>query len=234
MYGMVDNLFRVDKTTGERSDVGVPGYAYGVVRNIGTEMESYSHHEALYIQDETVYALGYLGEDRLDVTSVYRIDPDSRTHTKLTGHAVDFWLIGEHIYYIDGVDGFLKAVHKDGGENWTVLNVQMKNVQYVDGSFYFTKPSHPGASTGVLYQYFVGQFVAQNLLKQRSELPVSSYEVSRAGLFYIQQGYDPGLFKVGVDGRSTRLVSDNVHSTALSDDGIVYTLVYEQGIVSSK
>ncbi|WP_157272781.1 copper amine oxidase N-terminal domain-containing protein [Paenibacillus daejeonensis] len=234
MYGMENNLFRVDKATGERSDVGVPEYAYGVIREYSPTAESYRHHEALYIRDGIVYALGYLGEDRQDVAAVYRIDPESRTHTKLTGHAEDFWLIDEHIYYVDGVDGFLKAVDKDGGESWIVLNMQMKNVQFVDGSFYFMKPSHPDASTGVLYQYFVGQFVAQNLLKQRSELPVSSYEVGKSGLYYIQQGYDPGLFKVGADGRSTRLVSDNVHSTALSDDGIVYTLAYEKGIFSGK
>ena len=230
MYGIEDNLFRVDKTTGERRDVGVPEYAYGVIREYSPTAESYRHHEALYIRDGIVYALGYLGEERQDVAAVYRIDTDSRTHTKLTGHAEDFWLIDEQIYYIDAEDGYLKVIGKDGGESTTVLDVQMKNVQYVDGSFYFTKPSHPGAITGVLHQYFVGQ----SLLKQRSELPVSSYEVSRAGLFYIQQGYDPGLFKVGADGRSTRLANDNVHSTALSNDGIVYTLVYEQGIFSSK
>jgi|GEM_PF-1386010 len=229
MNDMRDNLTRYDRQSGARTVLGEPGYAYGVNRVISEDSVSHATRPSMVVRDQAVYALGYDEQDPKDATAVYRIDGKGRSHTRLTGPADDFWLVGETLYYLDSEDGLLKAAGLQGGASRTVIDKPVRDVRYADGSFYYTIPSSKGAETGILYQYII----ASGLLKQRSELPVTEYAVSGSGLYYIQQGYAPGLFKVTADGRNVRLVADNVRTIAASEDGVVYNLMYETGVFAN-
>jgi hypothetical protein len=231
-YDPVNNLKRVDLATGEITGAGQPGFAYGIHRVIHNDRGagSYASSKALYVQDGYLYTLGYKEADKKDVSAVYRINLKDQKQVKLTGPANHFWLENGRIFYTDSNDGKLKAVDAAGGEIYTLTDKRVTNVRFHNGSIYYTvNANHNAYEPGVLYQYMI----AWGLEKKRSEQPVTYY-VGDAGVYYVMKGYDPGLYRLEQDGGSTRIVKDSIAGAILSDAGMAYTLVYEEGIFSIK
>jgi len=232
MFDMRNNLSRVDTATGEETVFGQPDYAYAIhseTRDDGGS--SHASSKALYVKDGYLYTLGYKETDPKDVSAVYRINLQDQSQVKLTGPANDFWMENGVIYYTDPNDGKLKAVDADGGEVRTVIDKRVLNVQFHNGSIYYTvNANHHEYEPGVLYQHII----AWGLNKKRSEQPVTSYDAGDSGIYYVTSGYEPGLYRIGQDGSSARLVKDNVAGVTMTESGMVYTLVYEEGIFSIK
>ncbi len=232
-YDPVNNLKRVDLATGDITGARQPGYAYGIHRVIRGDRGavSFASSTALYVQDGFLYTLGYKEADKKDVSAVYRIDLKDQTQVKLTGPANHFWLENGRIFYTDSNDGKLKAVDAAVGEIDTLTDKRVTNVRFHNGSIYYTVNAKRDAyEPGVLYQYII----AWGLEKKRSEQPVASYYVGDAGVYYVTNGYAPGLYRMEQDGGSTRIVKDSVAGAILSEAGMEYSLVYEEGIFSIK
>ncbi len=231
MFDPGNNLIRTDMATGQETALGQPGYAYGINRTISEESVGYRTVHGLYISGGYLYTLGYLESDPKDVSAVYRIDLKDQSQVKLTGHASEFWMAGDQIYYIDAAAGNLKAVGADGGNDRTLVQQRVMNVRLHDGSLYYTVNAEGAASeVGVLYQYKTA--TGQQL--KRSDKSVASYYIGKSGLYYVSKGYAAGLYRAEPDGRNVRLVNDNIEWAVISDAGVTYTLTYEEGIFAVK
>ncbi|GIO63200.1 DUF5050 domain-containing protein [Paenibacillus cineris] len=227
----VDNLSRVNLKTGENKAIGQDDFVYAINRKQhdggGT---SYSVNDAIYVKGGFVYVLGYKDSDPKDEGSVYKVNPSDQTQVKLTPAAGPFWMVDNQIYYVDGATGYLAKTDVNGAEPKTVISRKVLNAQLLNGSLYYTS-NDAGSSydPGVLYQY---DFATGKEIK-RSDKPVSSYYIGKNAIYYLSEGYDPGIYKIDGKG-NTRLVSDRIQTAKLTDEGLVYTLTYKEGVYSVK
>ena len=229
MYENVNKLAKVDIKTGKSEAIGQPGYTYGVYRNnTGT---SYSQSQSLYVKDDELYTIAYKENDPKDLGSVYRINLKDRGQKKLTEAARSFWVLDHHIYYIAAESGTLKMMDTTTGAVKTIVNQKVLNVRLHQGSFYYTLNAKAiSDQAGVLYQYDLA--TGKNI--KRSEHAMNSYEFSGSVIYYTLDGYEPGLYRISPDGRTTRPVAGNIRNLIVTEDGAVCTLVYEEGIHSVK
>lgn len=231
MASAVNNLSRVNLKTGERKAIGQSDFAYGITRKQDAQGgTSFGVNHSMYVKGGFVYVLGYKESDPKDEGSVYKVNPSDQTQVKLTPAAGPFWMVDNQIFYVDGATGYLAKTDVNGAQPKTVISRKVLNAQLLDGSLYYTSNA-AGSSydPGVLYQY---DFATGKETK-RSDKPVSSYYIGKTGIYYVSGGYDPGIYKIGAKG-STRLVSDRIQTAKLTDEGMVYTLTYKEGVYSVK
>ncbi|MEF2965767.1 DUF5050 domain-containing protein [Paenibacillus sp. M1] len=228
MFSLADNLKRTDLATGETVSIGNPEYAYGINRSIGEGSVGYSTNDSLYVKDGYLYTLGVKDNDPEDRTALYKINPQDRSQIKLASPAGDFWMIGDQIFYIDPVTGYLHGVGLDGANDETVVNRKVANVIFYNGGIYYTGDVKTAGiyDQGTLYRYDIANHRETRL----SDRAVTSFYVGKAGVFYVSKGYEMGLYKVDESGRNIRLVNDSIDTAVLSDDGMIYTLAYKKGI----
>lgn len=224
------NISRVDLKTGEWKSVGQQGFAYSIYREQDPQGgTSYTSSDAMYVQDGYLYTLGYKDSDPNDRSAVYKINPADQKQVKLTPPARDFWLVGSDIYYIDAQSGRLGKTDVNGERHETAAARTLTQVQYDNGSFYYLAKTGD-INAADLYRYDPATGKETKL----SEKSVASFFVGKAGIYYLSNGYDRGLYKVDQDGKNVRLVDDRITNAVLADDGMVYTLTYEKGIYSVK
>jgi hypothetical protein len=224
-----NNVYLHDYKTGKELQVGQDGYTYGITRTIDSGSISLRYNDGLYVNNGYVYVLGYKEEDPNDKSAVYKINVNDQTQTKLTPATNEFWVADNRIFYLDA-QGSIVSIDLNGGHSITLANRAAFNVKLIDGSFYYTTSERAGgeAVPGILYRYTISNGVETKL----SDQYVSSYYVGAAGIYYVSDGYDRGLYKVGANGNSVRLVDDYVDQVMLTESGIVYTLAYKEGIYS--
>ncbi|MBW7453751.1 DUF5050 domain-containing protein [Paenibacillus sepulcri] len=232
MNGGADNLNRVDTKTGEASSIGEPGFAYGINRKIDDRGISFGTSHAMYIKDGYLYTLGYKESDPKDVSSVYKINLADGTQVKLSSPANEFWMVDNRIYYSDSSTGYLGRVDLNGNNDQILVKRKLMRAQFFNGSLYYTASENTKDSSGLgeLYRYDT----ANGREVKLSDKSVSSYYAGSAGVYYLSNGYDLGLYKIDAAGRNVRLVKDTINSAVLTDEGIVYTMAYKEGIYSAK
>lgn len=226
-----NNLGRVNLKTGEYKTFGQDDFVYAINRKQdaggGT---SYNANGAMYVKGGYVYVLGYKDSDPKDEGSVYKINPADKTQVKITPAAGPFWIVDDQVYYVDSATGYLAKTDVNGSQPKTVVSRKVMNAELLNGSLYYTSNVTGSSSDpGVLYQYDL----KNGKETQRSDKPVSSYYIGKDGIYYLTNGYDPGMYKIDAKG-STRLVSDQVQTAKLADEGMVYTLTYKEGVYSVK
>lgn len=108
----------------------------------------------------------------------------------------------------------------------------VERVKFHEGDLYYLavvngKDEPP---LGYLYKYDLdaGQEV------QLSETLVSEYEVGKTGIYYKGEGYEAGLYKIEAGGDRVRVSDDTVAFMLPVEEGLVYTLRYEEGIYFAK
>ena len=138
-------------------------------------------------------------------------------------------LADKHIYYIDLSTGYLVRMDLAGNYKEALVDKAVKSIRFFNESIYFTADKDSGTGTG-LYQYHLpgGQ------ITELSNKPVSEFFVGTAGVYYIAEGYDLGLYKVGADGQSICLVDDSIYTALFTETGLLYTLRYLEGIYLAK
>jgi len=231
MSNAANNLSRVNVVTGEETLIGVPGFTYDINRTIWEDGGvSYSYSRVLHIEDGYLYTLGYEESDLKDEGAVYRINLTDQTQVKLTSSTNQFWIVDQLIYYIDARSGHLISVDRNGGNLQTLVERKVLHVEFHQGSIYYTANANKGTSTlGELYKYDIADGQEVKL----SEKSVSSFYVGEVGVYYVSKGYDLGLYTIDASGREVRLVDDSIDTAILTDTGIMYTLIYEQGIYAA-
>lgn len=233
MFTGGDNLNRVDTKTGEVTLIGELGYAYGIHRTIDSRGgTSFSGSGALYLSDEFLYTLGYKDSDLKDEGSVYKFNLADRTQVKLTSAANEFWIEGNKIYYIDSNTDYLGSVDLDGSNNQILVERNVGHVQFFNGSVYYIDNNLSGGffDSGKLYRYDLAAKKETKL----SDKSVSTFYVGKAGVYYVSNGYDLGLYRIDAVSRNVRLVKDRINTAKITDAGMIYTKVYEEGIYSVK
>ncbi|MCK8485712.1 stalk domain-containing protein [Paenibacillus sp. MBLB2552] len=234
MTEMANNLSQLDMNTGEESLLGEPGYAYGVARSVeengGVGFRSDS---TLVLKDGVLYAIGFNDSDSKDPNSVYRIDTTGRTHKRLATGASRFWLIGERMYVLDGSSGRLMQTGLDGGETAAAVSSRrISQIRLYENAFYYT------AFNGNELELFRFDPAAGKETKLASLAPGASadttFEVNKSGVYYVSQGYEPGIYHIAADGKQRRLTKDAVDQFVLTESGMLYTLVYKEGVYSVK
>jgi hypothetical protein len=222
-----NNLYRIDKETGETENIGEPGYTYGISRIIEGYNTSYSGNDSLYVRDGHIYVLGYKEDDLEDQSAVYKVDVAKKTQTKLTPPTEQFWLLDQYLYFIDSESGHLKRVDVDGGHLQTLVERKVREAELYDGQFYYIgEDDQNGAPALYAFQ------IAQEEETKLSAEPVQSFYVNHTGIYYVSDGLAMGLYKIKREenNRNIRLVQERIESVQLTDHGIVYTLKYEPGI----
>ncbi|WP_145948170.1 DUF5050 domain-containing protein [Paenibacillus sp. Y412MC10] len=231
MGSAVNNLSRINLKTGERKAIGQADFAYGITRKQDAQGGiSFGVNNSMYVKGGNLFVLGYKDSDPKDEGSVYKINPTDQTQVKLTPAAGPFWMVDDQIYYVDGATGYLAKTDVDGAQPKTVVSRKVMSAQLLNGSLYYTSNTTGSFSDpGVLYQY---DFATGKETK-RSDKPLSSYYIGKDAIYYLANGYDPGIYKIDAKG-NTRLVSDRIQTAKLTDEGLVYTLTYKEGVYSVK
>lgn len=67
-----------------------------------------------------------------------------------------------------------------------------------------------------------------------SDRPVRDFYVGKSGVYFVSDNYDPGIFKIGDDGKIVDLVKDRINSAMMLNSEVVYTMVYKEGIYHTK
>lgn len=230
-----DNLTQLDLKTGKETAVGQPGFTYGVHVSVTAASVGYGSNSTMYVQDGYLYTLGFNGNVQGDdsKSAVYKIHLADMKQTKLSGPAKAFWVKNDRIYYVDDDTGYLKSTDLNGAGEKTLVGRTMYQVQLFNGSFYYTLNPAGGNSAngaGMLYRYDIAAGKEVKL----SDRPVSSFYIGAAGIYYVTEGLDWGLYKVTADGGNVWLVKDRIASALLTDAGIVYTLTYQEGTYTAK
>ncbi|WP_334072001.1 DUF5050 domain-containing protein [Paenibacillus sp. A14] len=230
----LNNLYRMDMMTGKEVTLGEPGFAYGIHRDISDGGIGYSSDETLHLKDGYLYALGYKDEDPTDQSAVYKISLADQTQVKLTSPARNFWVKNDRIYYIDAQTGFLYRSDLNGENPQAVAKKAVFQVSFHDGFIYYlANEGNAPVGMGVLYRYDIKLGKEVKL----SDQITASYIVNGGSdVYYVAKGYKPGIYKVDRNGRNVPLVRDDVYETvqADKDKGIVYSLVYKEGIYAVK
>ncbi len=231
MAGKSNNLGRVNVGTGETASVGQPGFAYGIRRTIMEDGSTrHSGNGSLYVQDGFLYTLGYQESDLQDQSAVYRINLSDQSQVRITPPASEFWLEDGQLIYIDSTDYSLNRVNLHGGDQRVLVNRRVLNATLYNGYLYYNASSHDDASVGTLYRYDL-KAMQETRLSMHS---VASFYAGKAGVYYVSDGYDAGLYRVNANNSQERLVDDLVDTAVLTDSGMVYTLAYEKGIHAVK
>lgn len=227
-----NNLYKVNLTSGEKENLGDPEFTYGIFRKVAADGSiSYSTGEAFYLADDFIYTLGYEENDLEDKPAVYKISISGRDHVKLTLPAKTFWLVDKEIYYLDLATSYLVKTDLEGSKREILVDQPVTAVEIAAGSIYYTVTTGNSDYTlGKLYKYDLSNGEAVQL----SEQTVSQFYVGKTGIYYISEGYDLGLYKVGADGKSTCLVKDCVDLIELTPEGLIYTLRYKEGLYTAK
>lgn len=228
MGNAADNLKRVNLQSGEQEWIGEPGNTYGINRNVREDgAVSYGINETLTIKDGYLYTLGYKESDLEDKSAVYKINLAAQTQVKLTASARQFWIEQNQIYYIESESGHLKSIDINGENVQPLTERNVVKAKLYNGYIYYTAVTN---GKSLLYQYDISK--KQEI--QLSNTSVHSFYAGEAGVYYVSQGYDLGLYKVDTDDREVRLIQDSIDSAKLTGSGILYTLVYEEGIYLGK
>ncbi|WP_059046778.1 stalk domain-containing protein [Paenibacillus rubinfantis] len=234
MTEMANNLSRLDLTTGETALLGEPGYAYGVARSVeengGVGFRSDS---TLVLKDGALYAIGFNDSDPQDPNSVYRIDTTGRKHVKLVSGASQFWLTGKQLYYLEESSGRLMRTALNGGETPAAMSSQrISQLQMYENVFYYTSVGDKGMELFRL-DPTTGQEKKLAALTPGATAD-TTFEVNKSGVYYVNRGYEPGIYHISSDGKERRLSKDTVDQSVLTDSGMIYTLVYKEGVYSVK
>ncbi|MBP3964172.1 DUF5050 domain-containing protein [Paenibacillus lignilyticus] len=164
---------------------------------------------------------------------MYKIHLADMKQMKLSGPVKEFWLKNNRIYYVEDDTGYLKSTDLNGADEKTLVGRTMYQVQLFNGSFYYTLNAAGGSianGPGMLFRYDIAGGKEVKL----SDRAVTSFYIGAAGIYYVSEGLDWGLYKVTADGGNVWLVKDRIASTLLTDAGIVYTLTYQEGTYSAK
>lgn len=226
------NLNLIDPVTGESSAFGQTGYTYGLNRHISEESSGYSYSSGMFEKDGYLYLVGYKDDDLKETGSIYKINLADRTQTKLVSSVESFWLENNRIYYFDSRTGYLNSVGLDGTNNVTLVKRKVLLTHFYNGSIYYTAASNADEVSfqGQLYRYNLKTGQETKL----SDQPVHSLFSGKTGFYYVSDGISPGIYKIGADAKSIRLVKDRIHSAILTDSGLIYTLLYSEGIYTTK
>ncbi len=236
MSGTADNLYRIDAGTGKETQLGEPGYAYGVARSVEENGGvGFRTDSTLVLKDGALYAIGFNDSDLKDPNALYRIDLTGRTHVKLATNVSRFWMIGERAYYLDGSTGRLMHKGLDGGVTETAAAVSSRSISQIrlyENVFYYTAASGNGID---LYQFdpAAGQEKKLAILAPGASAD-TTFDVNKSSVYYVSHGYEPGIYHIDTDGKQRRLSKDSVDQFVLTDSGMIYTLVYKQGVYSVK
>lgn len=231
MNSAENNLQAFDLKTGKPINVGVPGFAYGILRKVSERETSYQENPMLVYRGGYLYALGFRNSDVKDEGGVYRIDPGNRKQIKLTPPARQFWIQNNVLFYIDADTGYLVKADLDGSHPKTLIRRQVVKAKFDSGSIYYTANSHSTESgLGQLYQYHLSS--GKDI--QLSDRGVSNFDVETSGVYYTARGYRPGIYKVNAKGNNEALVQDDINAAVYSESGAVYTLMYRNGIFTTK
>lgn len=226
------NLNLIDPVTGESSAFGQTGYTYGLNRHISEESSGYSYSSGMFEKDGYLYLVGYKDDDIKETGSIYKINLADRTQTKLVSSVESFWLENNRIYYFDSRTGYLNSVGLDGTNNVTLVKRKVLLTHFYNGSIYYTAASKADEVSfqGELYRYHLKTGQETKL----SDQPVHTLFSGKTGFYYVSDGISPGIYKIGSDGKNIRLVKDRIHSAILTDSGLIYTLLYSEGIYTTK
>ncbi|GIQ71346.1 DUF5050 domain-containing protein [Xylanibacillus composti] len=232
MQDFANNLKQMDLKSGDTVRIGVEGYAYGASRYAHDDGSvSYSGNRSLYVRDGHLYAVAYHVDDSRDRSAVYKLNLADQTQVQLTPPADQFWIAGKNLYYREFETGHLAVTDLNGGVQRTLVERPILGAQFIGGSIYYTSnASRDAYKPGVLYRLDLADEEEIRL----SDLAVSSYFAGESGIYYVSHSYAPGIYKIGADGRHAHLVSDHIDSAILTDEGLVYTLKYEEGIYTVK
>ncbi|WP_127507328.1 stalk domain-containing protein [Paenibacillus humicus] len=225
------NLSRVDLKTGKKEPFGQPGYAYLINRTTSGQGPGYSDVGSMYARDGYLYALGYKTSDGADESAVYRISLGDQTQTKLTGPAASFWIEGSRIYYVEAKTGHVMSAGMDGSGAKTLVSRKAAQIQFASGAIYYkVNPAGSDYDPGELFRYDLASGKETKLTAQ----PISSYYTGAAGVYYLSGGYEPGIYRVDPDGRQVRVAPDNIAGAILTEEGMVYSMTYKEGIYAVK
>ncbi len=191
------------------------------IKKDGSEKVQISKDSANYLNivgDWIYYSSStYLPEN--DRLRLHKMKLDGSSVSKLSTSIVDFVnVVGDWIYYIDANSGYKPyKIRLDGKGKSKISDVQMKYMIVDDGWIYFQK-----VSSDTLWKMRTNG----SDLKELSYVYGSKLRIIKDGnwLYFISDGFDPGIYKVDINGENEELIAGgSIDSINHSDGWLYYT-----------
>ncbi len=195
------------------------------IKKDGSEKVQISENSANYlnISGDWIYYSGstYLPEN--DRLRLFKMKLDGSSVSKLSLSIVEFVnVVGDWIYYIDASSGNKPyKVRLDGKGKCKISDVQMKYMIVDDGWIYFQK-----TSSDTLWKMRTNG----SDQKELSYIYGSKLKIIKDGnwLYYISDGFEPGIYKIDIDGDNEELiVGGSIKSIDHSDGWLYYNSEFE-------
>lgn len=190
------------------------------IKKDGSEKVQISKESVNYLNiiGNYIYYSGsyYLPEN--DRLRLYRMNLDGTSSTKLSEDIVDdVSVVGDWIYYINVSKGNVPyKILLDGKGERRISDLQTKYMIVDDGWIYFQK-----SNTDTLWKMRTNGSDATEL----SFVYGSDMHITKSGefIYFVSDGYDPGIYRIGLDGSNEELVvSGYIDSINFADDYLYY------------
>lgn len=218
------NMNCYNQKTKKNSTVGSQGYVYDMeVSLVNDEAYSYGICSNAFIRDGKLYTLAYK-EGSSEKQAVCSIDLKTNEQKQITKPTANYWMNGDHIYYIESATGYIKTVDLEGNGEKTLVSTPVQKADLQNNCLYYTKQSGNEQLGNGLYVYGLDTGVTTTI----SDESIKDFKVSGKRIAYVTAGYAPGIYK-WIGGKSTLLESRMLDSYTIGEGSVVYTLKYEKG-----
>lgn len=202
--------------------IGLKGYYYGVTLGWSHDpLRNFINRprdmEGLVFKDNFLYTFivdEYTTKKPEEATqSIVKIDIKDNEQTILPLKANLFWVLADGILYRDSINGALVKSDLDGNNPKVLVNQATDKVKFIGNRVYYTLSGKVG-----LYTLDMVKGAAEKL----SELPVDDFWINPLGLYFLNNTYEPGIYKLR-DKKLVKLVEGYVQNCLNTPDGILYT-----------
>ncbi|WP_010252644.1 DUF5050 domain-containing protein [Acetivibrio cellulolyticus] len=190
------------------------------IKKDGSEKVQISENSVNYLNivgDWIYYSSSFYLPEK-DKLRLYKMKLDGSSVTRLSEDIVEYVnVVGDWIYYINVSDGNKPyKIRLDSKGERKISDLPMKYMIVDDGWIYFQK-----TSTDTLWKIRTNGSDSAEL----SYVYGSDMHITKAGnwLYFIGEGYDSGIYKVGIDGQNEELiVSGSIDSINYYDGWLYY------------
>ena len=218
------NIGCYNQKTKQNGTIGSPSYVYDMKMSlVDDEANGYGICGNAFIRNGKLYTLAYEnGSSKKQ--AVCSIDLKTNVQKQITTPTANYWLNGEHIYYIESATGYIKTVDLEGNGEKTLVSTPVQKADLQNNCLYYTKQGGNKDLGSGLYIYGLGTGTTTTV----SDKPIRDFKVSGKRIAYVTSGYAPGIYK-WIDGKNTLLEKRLVSIFTLGEGSISYNLIYDKG-----
>lgn len=160
----------------------------------------------------------------LEEEGIYRIYKKTGEHEKLTDAAIQFWIIGDELYYIDGKSGYLIKSDLDGQKKQQLISSPIKYIAVKDNVFYYSIRSNKNKGSGLyVYNPEKGFSLRVSMDSMKDLEDIEDLIVNNQGVYYMK---NHTLYKI--EDEKSKPVTEDIKEYMAASDYIIYRTLKQE------